>query len=106
MVIEKQAVALRTDKAGVLRVGKSRVTLDTVIFQFNEGASPEEIVLRYPSLKLVDVYSVVTYYLSHRPELDAYLQERERQGDEIERQVRARPEVQGIRERLLARRVN
>lgn len=106
MIIEKQDVALRADESGVLRVGKTRVTLDTVIYQFNEGASPEEIVLRYPALHLVDVYSVIAYYLSHRKELDAYLEERERQADEIEREIRARPEVQAIRQRLLARKAN
>jgi len=106
MVIEKQEVALRTDNSGVLRVGESRVTLDTVIYQFNEGASPEEIVLRYPALQLADVYSVIAYYLGHRKKLDAYLQERERQSEEMERELRARPEVQAIRERLLARKAN
>lgn len=103
VVIEKQDVALRVDPSGVLRVGKSRVTLDTVIYQFQDGASPEEIVLHYPSLQLADVYSVIAYYLNRRAELDAHLPERERQGDKNEREARARPEVQALRERLLAR---
>ena len=106
VVIEKQDVALRRDKGGVLRVGKSRVTLDTVIAQFHEGASPEEIALRYPSLQLADLYSVIAYYLNHRRDLDAYLEERARQGDQNEREARARPEVQMLRERLLARQPN
>jgi uncharacterized protein (DUF433 family) len=84
MVIEKQEVALRTDRSGVLRVGKSRVTLDTVNYHFNQGASPEEIVMRYPALQLVDVYSVIAYYLGHRKPMDEYLMKRARKAEEIE----------------------
>jgi len=41
------------DSHGVLRVGGTRVTLDTVIAVFKEGATPEEIVYRYPRVKKV-----------------------------------------------------
>ena len=49
LVIEAPAVPLRTDDHGVIRVGKTRVPLDTVVFAFNQGASPEEIVMSYPT---------------------------------------------------------
>ena len=51
-----------------------------------------------------DVYSVIAYYLCHRDEVEAYLQERRGQADELRRQVEERSPSQGIRERLLARR--
>jgi phosphoenolpyruvate carboxylase len=60
--------------------------------------------LRYPTLTLADTYSVIAYYLRHRDEVDAYLEERRRQAEEIRRKVEERYPTAQIRERLLARR--
>ena len=45
-----QPPPIRTDEDGIFRVGETRVRLDTVIDAFNAGCSPEEILLKYPSL--------------------------------------------------------
>lgn len=95
---------LHTDRDGVIRVGGTRVTLDTVVYAFNEGFTAEEISLQYPSLELADIYSVISYYLHHRGEVDSYLEEREREAEEIRQKIEARIDSRGIRERLLARR--
>ena len=58
-------------------MGKTRVTLDTVIAAFLEGATAEEIAQQYPSLQLSDVYIAIGYYLKHKVEVDAYLLERQ-----------------------------
>jgi uncharacterized protein (DUF433 family) len=104
LVIEAPPVPLRTDEHGVLRVGKTRVPLDTVVYAFNQGASPEEIVMSYPALDLSDVYAVVNYYLYNRAEVDAYLLQREAEGDRVREENDKRSPQEGIRERLLARR--
>ncbi len=104
LVIEAPAVPLRTDDHGVIRVGKTRVALDTVVYAFNQGASPEEIVMSYPTLILADIYAVVNYYLHNRTEVDAYLRKRETQRARIKRENDKRFPPQGIRARLLARR--
>jgi len=98
-------VPLRVDNLGVVRVGRTRVPIDTVVHVFLEGVSAEEIVDRYPTLDLADVYSTIAYYLRHRDEVDAYLNERERHAEEVRAQVEARQgSSEGLRERLLARR--
>lgn len=99
------SVPLKTDIDGVVRIGSTRVTLDTVIATFKEGATAEEIVSQYPSLSLASVYAVIGYYLQRQPEIDAYLSQRQRKADEIRQQNEARFNQQGIRERLLARRM-
>ena len=63
--ISTRPVPLSLDQDGVARVTGTRVTLDTVVHAFNEGATAEEIAQRYPTVKLPDVYSVLGYYL-HR----------------------------------------
>jgi uncharacterized protein (DUF433 family) len=101
---EPVAVPLRTDQHGVIRVGSTRVPLETVIHAFQNGATPEQIVYRFPVLKLADVYAVITYYLHHETEVNDYLRRAEAEGEQVRREVEARhPDMIGIRERLLAR---
>jgi uncharacterized protein (DUF433 family) len=97
------AVPLETDADGVIRVGGTRVRLDTVIFAYKEGATPEEIVEQYPSLKLADVYVVISYYLQNRDEVESYLNKRRQLREQVRQMNEARLDPHGIRDRLLAR---
>lgn len=57
-------------------VSGSRVSLESVIFAFLDGLSPETIVSEcFPVLTLEQVYGAITYYLSHRGEINAYLRQ-------------------------------
>jgi len=47
LTITTETVPLVTDVDGVIRVGKTRVTLDTVISAFLDGATAEEITHQY-----------------------------------------------------------
>ena len=104
LVIATKPIPLEADVDGVVRVSRTRVTLDTVVAAFKDGATAEEIVYQYPSLDLADVYAVIAYYLQRRPEVEAYLRQRQERRDEVRQQNEARFDPQGIRERLLARR--
>ena len=104
LVVETQPVPLQADEDGVVRVGGTRVTLDTVITAFETGATAEQIAHDYPVLELADVYAVVTYYLRHRGEVDGYLAEQRKAGEIIRKQMEARFDPQGIRDRRMARR--
>lgn len=95
---------MKMENEGVIRIGDTRVRLDTVIHAFNEGHTAEEIVSQYPVLKLADVYAVIAYYLNNRADVDAYLQSRANVAAEVRREIEARPEYKAFRERLLARR--
>lgn len=101
--IEKEQVPLKISPDGVVRVGNTRVTLDTVIAAFKEGAAAEEIVFRYPSLQLADVYAVLSYYLRRTKEIEDYLNHRQKKANEVKQQYSSLFESQGIRDRLLAR---
>jgi uncharacterized protein (DUF433 family) len=104
LTITTQKVPLVRDVNGVIRVGETRVTLDTVISAFQEGATAEEIAQQYPPLDLADVYTVIAYYLRQRAEVEAYLRQRREQAEEIRSQNESRFDPSGIRDRLLARR--
>jgi uncharacterized protein (DUF433 family) len=60
----------------VLRVTGTRIPLDTVVNAYLNGASAEEIVQAYSTLRLADVYAVISYYLNYREEVDTYLAKR------------------------------
>jgi uncharacterized protein (DUF433 family) len=102
--ITETPVPLSADKHGVMRVGHTRVTLDTVIVAFDAGATAEEIAQRYPSLDLSDIYAVIAYYLRHRSEVTAYLDQRGHDAQQMRHEQELRFDPAGIRERLLARR--
>jgi len=94
---------LRIDEGGALRVGKSRISLDVVVEQYENGMTPEDMVRAYDTLALADVHAVIAYYLRHREAVRAYLK---RRGEEAEA-LRAKIEAERPRislEELLGRR--
>jgi uncharacterized protein (DUF433 family) len=98
-----EVIPLFADPDGVIRVGNTRVTLDSLVGAFSDGATAEEIVQQYPSLELADAYQVIGYYLKRPLEVEAYLQKRKAQAETIRRQNETRFDPQGVRNRLLAR---
>jgi uncharacterized protein (DUF433 family) len=99
-----QPPPIQADDAGVLCVGGTRVRLETIINAFKSGSAAEEILLKYPSLNLTDIYAVITYYLWSREDVDAYLEERRRMEEAVRRENEIQFPPAGVRERLLARR--
>ena len=102
-----QAVPLTLWEDGSIRITGSRVTLDSVVHHFNLGASAEEIAESFAPLSLADVYAAITYYLTHRAEVEAYLRRQEDEGDAMQARFESDPQYQAakvaMRERLLAR---
>jgi uncharacterized protein (DUF433 family) len=103
VAVAAEPVPLIEDADGVLRVGGTRLPLDTVVIAYEAGATPEEICLDFPTLRLDDVYSVITYYLRHRSEVEAYLCRRRKEAEKVRQDNEARFDPQGLRERLRAR---
>ena len=104
LVPTAEPIPLVADANGVIRISTTRVTLDTVLTAFLEGATAEEIREQYPSLELSDVYFAIGYYLRYQSEVDAYLMERQRLAAEVQQEAEKRFNPVGIRDRLLARR--
>lgn len=101
-----EPLPLHVDEAGVVRVGGTRVALDSVVAAFRLGETAESIVERYPTLRLADVYQVLGYYLLHRDAVDAYVARREREAGRLREKIEADFDPTGLRARLLARRAD
>jgi uncharacterized protein (DUF433 family) len=97
-------VPLREDEHGVIRVARSRVTLDSLVALFDRGATAEEIAQSFPTLALGDVYEVLSYVVVRRTEVDAYLQRRETEESATRDEAERRSPSADLRARLTARR--
>jgi uncharacterized protein (DUF433 family) len=96
-------VPLRVDEGGAVRVGDSRISLDLIVEQYENGMTPEEMVRAYDTLDLADAYAVIAYYLRHREEVQAYLKRHEEQADALRAVIEAEQKLP-TRQELLARR--
>ncbi len=56
-----------------IRIRGTRVGIETVLEDYHEGSSPEEIAARYRSLTLEQVYATITYYWRNQRQIDGYL---------------------------------
>jgi uncharacterized protein (DUF433 family) len=104
LLIEANPVPLRSEPDGTIRVAGTRLTLDAVVTAYRDGASPEQIVERFPSLSLPDAYAVVGYCLRFRQEVEAYLEVRRDAAESLRQQIEAEMPPKFSREELLARR--
>ena len=73
---------------GVYWVAGSRVSLDSVVYEFLDGETAESIAQSFPTLSLEQVYGAIAYYLAHRDEVDAHLKGRQAEFEERHRQAR------------------
>ncbi|WP_448570139.1 DUF433 domain-containing protein [Trichothermofontia sp.] len=65
------------DVEGCYRIVGKRVSLDSIVYAFSEGQSPEAIVQSFPVLTLEEVYGAIAFYLANREAIDAYIAEGE-----------------------------
>lgn len=70
-------------------IAGKRVSLDSIVYDFLDGMSPDSIVENFPVLTLEEVYGAIAFYLAHREEIDAYLKATDGQFEAFQNRVRA-----------------
>ncbi len=71
-------------------VAGTRIALDSLVYAFLNGVSPETIAIEcFTGLSLEQVYGAITYYLGHRPEIDAYLKASEEEFEALQAATRS-----------------
>jgi uncharacterized protein (DUF433 family) len=96
-------IPLFSEPNGVIRVGNTRVTFETLIYQFKNGSTAEEIVFQYPVLDLADVYAVIGFYLKHQTAVENYLLSCKTAAENIQPIVHQQFPAKDLRQRLLSR---
>lgn len=102
--LEPRVVPLTRLENGVYRVTDSRIPLERIVEHYKVGQTPEHIVDAYDTLRLADVYTIISYYLDNKEKIEEYLREREAEGDKMQQMIEAaQPPRPGFREELLRR---
>ncbi|HEY6351429.1 MAG TPA: DUF433 domain-containing protein [Candidatus Angelobacter sp.] len=86
-----QSVPLTLTEEGTIRVTGSQVTLETVVYQYQQGNSAEAILESFPFLRLADIHAVISYYLNHRDQVDEYLHDQERKARTVREDIESDP---------------
>lgn len=102
LVIAPQPVPLTENEHGDIRVTGTRIGLEDIVEEYNDGAWAEGITLRY-SIKLVDVYAVIGYYLKNKAEVDTYIENQYRRANEVRERLGLDESAREFREMLLER---
>ena len=95
---------VRVDESGVMRVGTSRVMLDSIVASFEQGHSAETIQQQYPALSLEEVYGTIAWCLARADEVAQYLQRQQAVWDQWREKAAEQPSPV-IQRLLLSRRV-
>lgn len=75
-------------RSGAYYIAGSRVSLDSVVYAFLRGESPEGIAESFPALGLEQVFGALAFYVANREVVDCYLSEGEREFEVMRRQAR------------------
>jgi uncharacterized protein (DUF433 family) len=97
-IIEKTA-------QGTWRIAGTRISLDSVVYAFCQGSTPEEVCQDFPGLSLAQVYAAIAYYLQYREAVDAYLTEQDQYDEQAKQELTVRHAdfYRELRQRLLER---
>jgi uncharacterized protein (DUF433 family) len=82
-----QEAPLGVSEDGTIRIAGTRVTLDSVVHHYGQGATAEEIALQFPALGLAQVHACLAYYLSHQDLIQQYLHKQEKRAHEVQQRI-------------------
>jgi uncharacterized protein (DUF433 family) len=72
------------------RIAGTRISLDSVVYAYNRGELPEQIVQSFPLLTLEQVHGAIAFYLANREKIDEYLKNQEREFERKRQEARAK----------------
>jgi uncharacterized protein (DUF433 family) len=87
-MLSADPLPLVMDEAGVIRIGGTRVSLDSLLASYLQGASVDELTAGFPDLALHEIHASIAYYHRHRDEIEEYLASRRREAETIEARIR------------------
>jgi uncharacterized protein (DUF433 family) len=99
-----QTINLTKTSDGTIRIGKTRVSLESVVHHFSLGATAEEIAQKFPALKLAEVYGAISYFLNNHEKVGEYVLRQEEESDRFQTEIESKFQISELRQRILARR--
>ena len=80
----KEYVELRS---GAYYIAGTRVSLDSVVYAFLRGESPEGIAESFPALGLEQIFGALTFYMANQEIVDRYVSEGQREFEALRQQA-------------------
>jgi uncharacterized protein (DUF433 family) len=74
-------------RSGAYFIAGTRVSLDSVVYAFLRGESPEGIAESFPTLNLEQIFGALAFYMANREVVDRYLSEGEREFEAMRQQA-------------------
>jgi uncharacterized protein (DUF433 family) len=75
-------------RSGAYYIAGTRVSLDSVVYAFLRGESPEGIAESFPVLGLEQIFGALAFYMANREVVDRYLSKGEREFEAMRQQAR------------------
>ncbi len=97
-------IPLVQEKDGTVRVTGSRVTLDTIIGNFQKGATAAQIHDSFPSLSTQEIEVVIAYYLENQTDVEQYLKDRREEADKVKQHIESAQDSSEFRAKIRSRR--
>jgi uncharacterized protein (DUF433 family) len=92
------------DADGEIRLAGHRIRLIDVAARYEEGHSPEAIVLEhYPTLALAQVYGALAFYLAHEQEVRELMGQNAQSISELQSRPRKGPTLEELKRRMEAK---
>jgi uncharacterized protein (DUF433 family) len=88
---------------GSIRIGRWRVTLDSVVRELASGSTAEQVEDGLPTLSLREIYGAISFYLKHEDQVEEYLQRRDQEAARVRAEIEDRPRIAALRRRLRER---
>lgn len=97
-----QRIPLTIGKDGAIRVNGTRLLVEMIVTAYKRGECPEKIFEAFPSSEytVADIYSIISYYLTHQNKIDAYIEKRADAAGKLRKQIESVPEYEEKREKL------
>ena len=76
------------EHSGAYFIAGTRVSLDSVVYAFLRGESPETIGESFPALTLEQILGSLAFYLADRDKIDQYLRHGEEDFERLRQQAR------------------
>ncbi|MFN0106203.1 MAG: DUF433 domain-containing protein [Bryobacteraceae bacterium] len=75
---------IEIDANGVAWIGGTRVkVIEVIVERMAHGWSPEEVHFQHPHLSLAQIHGALTYYYENQEEIDAQIQRRLHEADQL-----------------------
>ena len=98
-----QTISLTKTSDGTIRIGKTRVALESVVHHFSLGATAEEIAQKFPALRLAEVYGAISYFLDNHEKIGEYVLNQEAESARLQSDLESKFQTNELRRRIIAR---